>query len=322
MKVRFPEVAIARPHYESVYCTLVHPTEPEALWIRTTVQKRPGKGPTGALWVTWFSQAGVLATKINDLPVSPGGHGLSCGPATQGPAGTRGSVESDQLSARWDLGFAPRTHSLEHLHSAVLYRAPLPRTKATSPVPDLDVEGTLVVNNKPVDLTGWTGMLGHNWGTEHAARWIWLRASGLGDDGTGWLDAVLGRVRVGPVLAPWTSFGALELDGTRHHLGGLLAQGHIRRLVRQRRHHRAQRFRSLGTHPGRRLTRGDCRLGVLRPRGPSPRGRQQLRCRHLARRRPRTVSGRLPPDSAWGPRDRRRPTRPRRPVTGLPGLTR
>ena len=225
MKVRFPDVANARPHYESVYCTLVHPTEPEALWVRTTVQKRPGKEPTGALWATWFSPTGVRATKINDLPVSPSGHGLSCGPASQGPTGTRGSVESDQLSARWDLAFVPRTHSLEHLHYAVLYRAPLPRTKATSPVPDLDVNGTLVVNNKPVDLTGWTGMLGHNWGTEHAARWIWLRASGLGDDGTGWLDAVLGRVRVGPVLAPWTSFGALELDGTRHHLGGLLARG-------------------------------------------------------------------------------------------------
>jgi hypothetical protein len=225
MQLRFPDVAIARPHYESVYCAIAHPTEPEALWIRTTVAKRPGKEPTGALWATWFSPQGVRAAKINELPVSPTGLGLSCGPASQGPAGTRGSVESDQLSARWDLAFAPRTTGLEHLHSAVLYRAPLPRTKATSPVPDLDVEGTLFLDNQPVDLTGWTGMLGHNWGTEHAARWIWLRASSLGDDGTGWLDAVLGRVRVGPVLAPWTAFGALELDGTRHQLGGLLARG-------------------------------------------------------------------------------------------------
>ncbi|OBK33263.1 hypothetical protein A5658_13595 [Mycobacterium sp. 1245111.1] len=225
MKVRFPDVAKARPHYESVYCALVHPTEPEALWVRTTVQKRPGKDATGALWVTWFSPAGVRATKLNDLPASPSGHGLSCGPASQGPSGTRGSVESDSLSARWDLAFAPRTRALEHLHSAFLYRAPLPRTKATSPVPDLDFEGTLVLDGTPVDLTGWTGMLGHNWGTEHAARWIWLRACGFGDDGAGWLDAVLGRVRVGPALAPWTAFGALELDGTRHRLGGLLARG-------------------------------------------------------------------------------------------------
>ena len=225
MKVRFPDVAKPRPHYESVYCALVHPTEPEALWVRTTVQKRPGKEPTGALWLTWFRPTGVRATKINDLPVSPSGHGLTCGPASQGPAGTRGSVESEQLSARWDLAFAPRTAGLEHLNSAFLYRAPLPRTKATSPVPDLDVEGTLVLDGTPVDLTGWTGMLGHNWGTEHAARWIWLRASGFGEDGAGWLDAVLGRVRVGPALAPWTAFGALELDGTRHQLGGLLARG-------------------------------------------------------------------------------------------------
>ena len=47
----------------------------------------------------------------------------------------------------------------------------------------------------------------------------------LGDDGAGWLDAVLGRVQVGPVLAPWKAFGALSLDGTRHHLGGLLRRG-------------------------------------------------------------------------------------------------
>jgi hypothetical protein len=106
MKVRFPDVAIARPHYESVYCALVHPTEPEALWIRTTVQKRPGHDPTGALWVTRFGPTEVRATKLNDVPVSAGGHGLSCGPASQGPAGTRGSVESDQLSVRWDLAFA------------------------------------------------------------------------------------------------------------------------------------------------------------------------------------------------------------------------
>jgi hypothetical protein len=107
----------------------------------------------------------------------------------------------------------------------VLYRAPLPRTKATSPVPDLDATGSLTVDDTEVDLTGWTGMLGHNWGTEHAARWIWLRAAGLGADESGWIDAVLARVRVGPALTPWTGFGALSLDGERHRLGGLLGRG-------------------------------------------------------------------------------------------------
>ena len=167
----------------------------------------------------------------------------------------------------------------------MLYRAPLPRTKATSPAPNLDVEGTLVLNGTPVDLTGWTGMLGHNWGTEHAARWIWLRASGFGEGGVGWLDAVLGRVRVGPALAPWTAFGALELDGTRHKLGGLLARGTSVAL--------SDNGATIGlTGSGVALRiRVDVSLAATvgweysDPGRPPPRGGQQLCCRHLARHR-------------------------------------
>jgi len=225
MELQFPKVKASRPHYESVYCALAHPTKAEALWIRTTVQKRPGETPTGALWFTWFTEQGVRAGKINGAPVHPGGHGIVCGPATQGPDGSQGELQVDGISASWDLTFASRARELKHLHPNFLYGAPVPRTKSTSPVPDFDLGGSLVINERKVDLTGWTGMLGHNWGTEHAAQWIWLRASALGNDGMGWLDAVLGRVRVGPALTPWTAFGAIELDGSRYALGGLLSRG-------------------------------------------------------------------------------------------------
>jgi hypothetical protein len=229
MRLRYPDVALQAAHYESVYSMLVHPGEARALWVRTTVQKRPGQRASGALWVTWFTGQGVRAGKLNDLPVAPGGHGIVAGEATQGPAGSRGRIALPGLAASWDVTFAPRTGPLEHLAPAVLYRAPLPRTKATSPVPDLDANGTLTVDGEAIDLSGWTGMLGHNWGTEHAARWIWLRAAGLGangqGEGDGWLDAILARVRLGPVLAPWTGFGTLFLDGKRHRLGGLPGRG-------------------------------------------------------------------------------------------------
>ena len=143
-------------------------------------------------------------------PLEPGPDRLTCGPAAQGPDGSRGAIGLDGLSAEWDLAFAARSEPLEHLRPAFLYGAALPKTKATSPAPDVDVSGSLVVDGSTVDLAGWTGMVGHNWGSQHAARWVWLRVCGLGDDGTGWLDAVLGRVQVGPVLAPWKAFGALE----------------------------------------------------------------------------------------------------------------
>lgn len=219
MELRFGQVRPGRGLYESVYLTAVHPDQPQALWVRTTVQKRPDARPTGALWVTWFGPDGVRAGKLSDLPVA-GTDTLICGVAEQGPSGSRGSMDLASLSARWDLSFTARADPLEHLSPHLLYAAPLPKTKATSPLPDLGVSGGLSIDGTPIDLTGWTGMLGHNWGTEHAARWAWLRVCGLGDDQTGWLDAVLGRVRIGPILSPWTAFGALSLDGRRHSLGG------------------------------------------------------------------------------------------------------
>jgi hypothetical protein len=225
VRLQFPDIGADRGLYESVYAVLVHPDQPRALWLRTTVQKRPGQAAKGALWVTWFDEAGVRAGKLSGLPAVPVGEGLECGPARQGPDGTRGAIDLDSLTATWDVSFTRRAEPLEHLAPAVLYRAPLPRTKATSPVPDLAAGGDLVVDGTAVDLTGWTGMLGHTWGTEHAARWIWLRAGGLGEDGSGWLDAVLARLRVGPALTPWTGFGALTLDGERHRLSGLISRG-------------------------------------------------------------------------------------------------
>ncbi|MDR7360681.1 hypothetical protein [Nocardioides marmoribigeumensis] len=221
MDLRFPDAAPGAALYESVYAVLSPPEGDRALWVRTTVRKLPDEEPTGAVWVTWTSPDGVRAAKVGALPVQPGGHGIDVEDATQGPSGSSGRVDLPSLAARWDLRFTSDETLMRHLRPSWLYGAPLPRTKSTSPLPDLRVEGTLEVDGEPVDLTGWTGMLGHNWGTEHAARWIWLRAAGLGDDGRGWLDAVLARVRVGPVLTPWTGFGTLSLDGHRHALGGL-----------------------------------------------------------------------------------------------------
>ena len=210
MRLRYPDVPLKAGHYESVYAVLVHPDEPRALWVRTTVKKRPGEEPTGAVWVTWFDESGVRAGKLDAQPLEPGSDRLTCGPAAQGPSGSRGAIGLDGLSAEWDLAFEARSKPLEHLRPAFLYGAALPKTKATSPAPDVDVSGSLVVDGSTVDLAGWTGMIGHNWGSQHAARWVWLRVCGLGDDGAGWLDAVLGRVQVGPVLAPWKAFGALR----------------------------------------------------------------------------------------------------------------
>jgi hypothetical protein len=59
--------------------------------------------------------------------------------------------------------------------------------------------------------------VGHNWGTQHAERWIWLH--GLSESGD-WLDAAFAKVKLGPLTTPWVGSGALSLGGRRHALGG------------------------------------------------------------------------------------------------------
>jgi hypothetical protein len=66
----------------------------------------------------------------------------------------------------------------------------------------------------------WLGMVGHNWGSEHPERGIWIRGDGFAGEPRAWLDAVIGRVRLGPVVTPWLGNGCLYLDGERHRLGG------------------------------------------------------------------------------------------------------
>ena len=114
-----------------------------------------------------------------------------------------------------------------------MYRAALPRTKLESPQPDAVFTGWIEAGGRRTEVAGWRGMVGHNWGSEHAERWVWLHAVGFEEAPGAWLDVALGRVRVGRAVTPWVGNGALTLDGRRYRLGGL------RRRVAGRRARRA-----------------------------------------------------------------------------------
>src|SRR6185437_14057711 len=74
--------------------------------------------------------------------------------------------------------------------------------------------------------SGWQGMIGHNWGAQHAERWIWIH--GLVDDG--WLDVILARIPVAGRLTPWMAMGGLSVDGAITRIGrGIPGRGVILR---------------------------------------------------------------------------------------------
>jgi hypothetical protein len=207
--------------YESWYLKASHPTEPVGVWIRyTTHQKKTGP-ERGSLWFTLFGDGPPQAAKV-----TPGPEALSRGGGAFIRIGDAefadGCVHGSALEASWDLTFEHPEPELRHLPRRWMYKAPGPRTKLTTPFPGARFSGRAAFGDKTVELDGWEGMVGHNWGAEHAERWIWLHGSEFeGRDGATWLDVAIGRIRIGPWTTPWIANGALSIDGERIAIGGI-----------------------------------------------------------------------------------------------------
>lgn len=224
-KARFPELALSAGHYESFYLKASHPVDPVSVWIRYTVHKRPNVEPLGSLWLVLFDgrEDGPWAVKTTTPEVGAGpDHHIHVGEARFEPGRVFGSAAApDCGQASWDLAYDSPEPPFHHLPRDFMYRAPLPRTKLLSPYPDARFSGRVEAGGRTVDLDGWRGMVGHNWGAQHAERWIWLHGAGFGGHDDAWFDAALGRIRIGPWTTPWVANGVLSLDGVRHRLGGL-----------------------------------------------------------------------------------------------------
>jgi hypothetical protein len=200
---------VSAGRYESHYLRAVDPARPRGAWIRHTSHQRPGAAPTGALWCTvWDAEAGPPYAVKQSLPAPP-------------PPKFAGRAEADGRSAAWELEPGGSEPGLRHLPRGWMYRAPLPRTKPESPLPDAVFTGWIEAGGRRTEVAGWRGMVGHNWGSEHAERWVWLHAVGFAEAPGTWLDVVMGRVRVGGRTTPWVANGAVALDGARLRLGGL-----------------------------------------------------------------------------------------------------
>lgn len=221
---RFPGVPHAAGHYESFYLKACHPSQSLGVWIRYTVHKRPGMEPTGSLWCTLFDGAapGPRASKVTvPRPESGGGDWIRVGESLFGPHRISGSAPSEVCEASWDLRYEASEPPLLHLPRGWMYSAPLPRTKLVTPHPAARFGGRVTVDGRELDVDGWPGMVGHNWGSEHAERWIWVHGLGFEGESEGtWLDAAIGRIKVGPVTTPWIANGVFSFGGVRHRVGG------------------------------------------------------------------------------------------------------
>jgi hypothetical protein len=221
-RARFPDVPQEAGHYESFYLRAAHPSEALGIWIRYTVHKRPGAEASGSLWFTLFDATadGPRAVKVTEPgPRAPSdGSFVEIAGSTFGPSAVAGRAGD----VSWDLRYTPAAEPLLHLPRDWMYTAKLPRTKTLSPAPAALYSGTVTVGERTIELDSWPGMVGHNWGAEHAERWVWMHGIGfVGRQEDTWIDVAVGRVKVGPLTTPWIGNGSISIDGARHRLGGI-----------------------------------------------------------------------------------------------------
>jgi hypothetical protein len=212
---RFPAVRRSAGHYESFYLKAARPAGGQAAWIRYTVWKAPGAEPVGSLWCTLFdtSLARPLAWKASyPDPTSVPGEYVRVGDGRLTAESARGPS--------WRLSITGDAPPFPYLQRPWMYRAPVPRTKAESLHPTVRLSGHVEVAGHRLLLDGWPGMVGHNWGSEHAERWVWLHGTGFAEAPEAVLDVTLGRIRIAGRTSPWIANGFVELAGHRHRLGG------------------------------------------------------------------------------------------------------
>ena len=224
---RFPHLGMPDGHYESYFLKGHHPQRPQAFWLRHTVHKRPGHPATASVWLTIFDAgadepvvAGKHTVGADELSAPDGTYAIVDGCRVT-PHRAEGRLASPTLEADWSFGWDAEPEPLRHLPADWMYSAAVPRTKSVTPHPAARFEGRLAAAGREYDLGDWAGVVSHNWGSEHAERWIWMHCGQFeGRDERTWLELVLGRIRLGPVVVPWLGNGVLPLDGTRHRLGG------------------------------------------------------------------------------------------------------
>lgn len=218
-------------HYESFYVKAAAPDGGKAFWIRYTVHKRPHAQPTASLWFTFFDRrlesgprAGKLTVGSDRLSAPQGADTpwLRIAEAEIGPGRLHGRIDLEEFQAEWDLEFEHSGPPCQYLPRRWMYRAPFPRTKLLAPAPYTRYRGRLIFDGQEIEIDSWPGMVGHNWGAEHAERWVWLQGNGFTDGAAegDYFDCAAARVKVAGRTLPWMAVGMVRLDGVEYRLGG------------------------------------------------------------------------------------------------------
>lgn len=228
-----PRLRPGKAHVESWFLRANHPTEPRALWVRSTALCRPDGTAEAEAWCMVFDGDEVAAfrspiplseaqfTGAADQPLRARIGACSLDLGAEGGAAS-GALHAGGAEVVWDLRFDRLRGAMGAplclLPDRKLIDASFPKNKLLTPFPVAEFHGWLLFKERRWDLAGWWGMQGHNWGAANAPVYAWGHCLFL--DGAGrpfaLVEGASGRIRLGPVSSPILSMltvrrGAEEL---------------------------------------------------------------------------------------------------------------
>ena len=219
-------------HVESIFVKL-NLSDARALWLKVTFLKECGeRGPEVAeAWAIAFNLGkGGKDTRVAIKETWPAAEAHYATDAfrikvgdvdwRQGRlVGRLGSEDGDQIS--WDLAFEPSPRGFRHIPYEWMYRGSVPKSKAMSPQVDTRYSGEVCVNGHRTAIQAAAGMLGHNWGMQHAESWTWSHCNLWEDADDVVFEGVTSKVRFGPMPMPLLSVLHLRVDGEAFDLNGI-----------------------------------------------------------------------------------------------------
>ncbi len=207
-------------HVESYFLKLNSPDGARALWLKATILARPDAAPVAEAWAISFTRDGrhvackevvpLAAARFDGsrLDVEVAGVRLT-------PGETSGAVSRGGERISWRLSFVDSTPPLAPFPRASMYTGRFPKSKLVSPYPDARFDGWYEVDGERVDVRGWRGMQGHNWGERHTHLYAWAHCNQFdGDDAV--FEGFTGRVKVGPAVLPPLTIACLRHRGTSY----------------------------------------------------------------------------------------------------------
>ena len=211
-------------HYESFYLKANAPDRPLGLWIKHNLLAPRGSDapPFGESWaVLMDGERGVhrVAKRVvpsRELDLAPADGIVRLGEAVLTEDAARGTIpaEGGLPDAAWELELTGDEPPIIHYPHAWMYTAAFPKKKVLTPRPGLVFRGNMRVGDTEVDVDGWTGLQGHNWGRSHAHDYAYGNAGRFREREDARFDGFTARIQLGPLTTPQLTACILRLGST------------------------------------------------------------------------------------------------------------